>query len=353
MHAFAIPGTDCAFGPPPGARFRLARDGPGEDAGGRAAPFLRLDSGVEPGTSVSAHYDAMLAKVIAWSPERDGAARRLAAALAAARIAGPATNRDLLVGVLRDPAFLDGGADTSLLDDYDFSGLLPAERICRISAAAAAAAVAAANRRDARAAAALPGGWRNVVSQPQLTSFTGPRGLIDVRYYWTRAGITIAAVATERAAGAADDGGDDDPSMTVGGLAPDGVTLDVAGVRYRFDITRAGAEIWVDSPLGSVRLTPLDRLPAPERAEESGSLVAPMPGSVTRIAAAPGDRVLAGQLVLVLEAMKMEHQIAAPASGVLAELRVGQGAQVNAGDVLAIVTADEATNETGSDDARR
>jgi len=296
----------------------------------------------------------MLAKVIAWSPERDGAARRLATALAAARIAGPATNRDLLVGVLRDPAFLDGGADTSLLDDYDFSGLLPAERINRISAAAAAAAVAAANRRAARVATTLPGGWRNVVSQPQLTSFTGPRGrLIDVRYYWTRAGITIAAVATERAAGAADDGGDDDPPMTVAGLAPDRVTLDVAGVRYRFDITRAGAEIWVDSPLGSVRLTLLDRLPAPERAEESGSLVAPMPGSVIRIAAAPGDRVLAGQLVLVLEAMKMEHQIAAPASGVLAELRVGQGAQVNAGDVLAIVSADEATNETGSDDARR
>jgi len=350
VHAFAIPGADCAFGPPPFVRSRPAADAQREDAGGLAAPFLRLDAGVEPGTNVSVHYDAMLAKVIAWSPERDGAARRLAAALAAARIAGPATNRDLLVGVLRDPAFLDGGADTSLLDDYDFSELLPAERICRISAAAAASAVAAANRRDARVAATLPGGWRNVVSQPQLTSFTGPRGPIDVRYYWTRAGITIAAVATERAP---DDGDDDDPSMTVAGLAPDRVTLDVAGVRYRFDITRAGAEIWVDSALGSVRLTLLDRLPAPGRAEESGSLIAPMPGSVTRIAAAPGDRVVAGQLVLVLEAMKMEHQIAAPASGVLAELRVGQGAQVNAGDVLAIVTADEATKEAGSDDARR
>ena len=350
VHAFAIPGADCAFWPPPFARSRPAADAQREDAGGLAAPFLRLDAGVEPGTNVSVHYDAMLAKVIAWSPERDGAARRLAAALAAARIAGPATNRDLLVGVLRDPAFLDGGADTSLLDDYDFSELLPAERICRISAAAAASAVAAANRRDARVAATLPGGWRNVVSQPQLTSFTGPRGPIDVRYYWTRAGITIAAVATERAP---DDGDDDHPSMTVAGLAPDRVTLDVAGVRYRFDITRAGAEIWVDSALGSVRLTLLDRLPAPERAEESGSLIAPMPGSVTRIAAAPGDRVVAGQLVLVLEAMKMEHQIAAPASGVLAELRVGQGAQVNAGDVLAIVTADEATKEAGSDDARR
>jgi propionyl-CoA carboxylase alpha chain len=81
-----------------------------------------------------------------------------------------------------------------------------------------------------------------------------------------------------------------------------------------------------------------------------------MPGSVTRIAAGPGDRVRAGQVVLVLEAMKMEHQIVAPASGVLAELRVGSGAQVNAGDVLAIVTSpvpDETVpDETGSDDDR-
>jgi propionyl-CoA carboxylase alpha chain len=338
VHAFAIPGTDAAFGPPPRGRFR-------------PAPYLRLDSGIEPGSTVSAHYDAMLAKVIAWSPDRDGTARRLAAALSAARIAGPATNRDLLVGVLRDPAFLHGSADTSLLDGYDFGGLRPAERVCRISAAAAAAAVAAANRRDARVAATLPGGWRNVVSQPQLTSFAGPRGRIDVRYHWTRAGITIASVATKRGADVADDG-EDGLSMTVAGLGADDVTLDVAGVRHRFDITRAGAEIWVGSALGSLRLALLDRLPAPERAEESGSLVAPMPGSVTRIAAAPGDRLVAGQLVLVLEAMKMEHQIAAPASGVLAELRVNSGAQVNAGDVLAIVAADEA-NEPGSDDAKR
>jgi propionyl-CoA carboxylase alpha chain len=89
---------------------------------------------------------------------------------------------------------------------------------------------------------------------------------------------------------------------------------------------------------------------------ESGSLIAPMPGSVTRIAAGPGDRVLAGQLVLVLEAMKMEHQIVAPAAGVLAELRVSSGTQVNAGDLLGIVTAagpDEAVpGDTGSDDDR-
>jgi propionyl-CoA carboxylase alpha chain len=125
-------------------------------------------------------------------------------------------------------------------------------------------------------------------------------------------------------------------------MSPDQVTLEVAGVLHRFSMTRAGGRIWVDSDFGSVRLTLLDRLPARSRAAESGSLLAPMPGSVTRIAAAPGERVRAGQLVVVLEAMKMEHQIAAPAAGLLTELRVRQGSQVNAGDVLAIVSADQA-----------
>ena len=324
VHAIAVPDVDSAFSLP---------GGPG--------PYLRLDSGVEPGTVVSAHYDALLAKVIAWAPSRDAAARRLSAGLAGARIAGPATNRDLLVSVLRHPVFLDGGADTSLLDGYDLAGLRASEHACRISAAAAAVAVAAANRRDARVAASIPGGWRNVASQPQLTSFTGPRGRIDVRYHWSRTGITFA---------------DAEPDSEVVAFAPGQVTLEVAGVRCEFTVTRAGEMLWVDSALGSVRLTLLERLPAPDRVTESGSLIAPMPGSVTRIAAGPGDRVLAGQLVLVLEAMKMEHQIVAPAAGVLAELRVRSGAQVNAGDLLAIVTAaltDEAgPDDTGSDDDR-
>ena len=177
--------------------------------------------------------------------------------------------------------------------------------------------------------ASILGGWRNVPSQPQLTSFTGPRGPVDVRYRWTRAGIRFTGP----------DGAE--TGLAVAAAAPDRVTLEAAGVRRSFAITRAGQDLWVGSPLGSVRLVLAERLPAPERAAESGSLIAPMPGSVSRVAAAPGDRVAAGQLVLILEAMKMEHQITAPAAGVLAELRVGQGSQVNSGDVLAIVTAED------------
>ena len=180
VHAFSVPDADATFGSP------LVTGPPG--------PFLRLDAGVEPGSVVSSHYDAMLAKVIAWAPSRDVAARRLAAALAGTQIAGPATNRDLLVSVLRNAAFLDGGADTSLLDHYDLAALIPAEETCHAAAAAAAVAVAAANRRAATVAASIPGGWRNVPSQPQLTSFTGPRGRLDVRYRWTRTGITVVDV---------------------------------------------------------------------------------------------------------------------------------------------------------------
>ena len=305
VHALAIPGVDCEFGLTSGRQ------------------LLRLDAGVRPGTLVSAHYDAMLAKVIAWAPTRPTAIRRLAAGLAGATIAGPATNRDLLVSVLRDARFGDYGADTSLLDGYDYATLGPGERDCQLAAAAAAAAIAAANRRGATVAGSVPGGWRNVPSQPQRTSFTGPRGRIDISYRWSRSGITI------------DDVGD------VVSVTPEHVRLEADGVTYRFGIVSAASRIWVSSMLGSVSLTLLERLPAPAAPTETGSLIAPMPGNVAKFAVAVGDAVTAGQLVLVLEAMKMEHQVTAPTDGVLTELRVGVGTQVKAGDVLAIVADQE------------
>jgi propionyl-CoA carboxylase alpha chain len=320
--SFGIPDIDAHFAVP----------------AGRRSPGLRLDSGVEAGSEVSPYYDAMLAKLTGWAPSRDAAAARLAAALAMARIHGPATNRDLLVAVLREPAFLAGEADTSFLDGYDVAGLTPGAQACSLSALAAAAADAAANRSAARgepgasvayarspAVTAALGGWRNVVSQPQRTSYDGPRGRVDVAYLWTRGGIEVADAAA---------GG---PAVVA--FAPEQVILAADGVRHRFDIARGGGAVWVDSAFGMVRLTPVERLPEPVPATEPGSLIAPMPGHVVRLEAARGDIVTAGQSVLVLEAMKMEHRVVAPAAGLIAELRVTPGTQVAAGDVLAIVTA--------------
>jgi propionyl-CoA carboxylase alpha chain len=312
VHALGVPDVCARFGPAPGG----------------VAQGLRLDSGVEAGTEVSPHYDPMLAKLIAWAPERETSARLLASALDRARIHGPATNRDLLASVLRHPVFLAGQADTSLLDGYDLTGLVPGELACRLSAVAAALAAAVANRSSARAARGLPSGWRNVASQPQRTAFDGPRGRIEVAYRWHREGVSAAP--------------DGEPEETdVIGVAADHALLEVSGVRYRFDVARADGVVWVDSSFGHAVLTPVPRLPVPAAVSEPGSLVAPMPGNVVRIGAERGERVRSGRPIVVLEAMKMEHQIAAPADGLVAEVRVSVGDQVQAGDVLAIVDAEQ------------
>jgi propionyl-CoA carboxylase alpha chain len=342
MHTLHIPDVDTRFAPT------------------AAAAGLRLDCGIESGSEISPHYDPMFAKLIAWAPVRQAAARRLASALDRARIHGPATNRDLLVGVLRHPRFLAGQADTSLLADYDLAGLAPSGPAVLLSAVAAALADAAAARAAARAGASLPGGWRNVVSQPQRRSYDGPDGRITTAYSWARDGIKIvdagrpAETAVRKAAdepgrtAVKDPGGAKatrtmEPSaLNVTAVTEDQVLLEVSGVRHRFDVGRAGGVVWVDSGFGAVALTPAERLPAPTAAGQPGSLVAPMPGILVRAEVASGDQVTAGQPVLILEAMKMEHQILAPADGTLSELRVKPGTQVEAGDVLAFVTGEDA-----------
>ncbi|MGH7747778.1 MAG: biotin/lipoyl-containing protein, partial [Candidatus Dormibacteria bacterium] len=93
----------------------------------------------------------------------------------------------------------------------------------------------------------------------------------------------------------------------------------------------------VDSPLGSTVLHEVERLPEPSSAGESGSLRAPMPGCVVRVLVGAGDEVDAGQPLIILEAMKMEHTVQAPHAGTVTDVRVGVGAQVEAGAVLAVV----------------
>ncbi|MQA14558.1 MAG: acetyl/propionyl-CoA carboxylase subunit alpha [Pseudonocardiaceae bacterium] len=303
LHRFAVPGVDAEFAVPP-------------------AYGVRLDSGVEDGSVVGVQYDAMLAKIIAWAPTRQEAARRLATVLAGARIHGLVTNRDLLVRVLRHPAFLVGDTDTAFLDRHGPAALadpLAGKEIESLSALAAALADAAANRAAARAGGGLPSGWRNVASQPQVKRY----GEMEVRYRIDRDGLHA----------------EDHPDVTLVESAPQRVVLDVAGVRHRFEVAAYPGLVCVDSPLGPVSLEPVPRLPDPSAQLPAGSLLAPMPGTVVRVAVSPGDAVTEGQPLLWLEAMKMEHRIAAPSDGVVAELPVAPGQQVDVGAVLAVVDA--------------
>jgi propionyl-CoA carboxylase alpha chain len=306
---FAVPGVHSEFAVPPGYG-------------------LRLDSGVQDGSVVSVHYDPMLAKVIAWAPDRSSAARALATALARAQIHGPRTNRDLLVNVLRHPAFLSGHIDTAFFDRHGLDTLaapLADPDTVRLSALAAALAGAAANRAAATVLGRLPSGWRNVASGPRRTRFLAGEREIEVAYLLTRDGL--------RAEGF--DG------MSLLSADPERVVLRVGGLRRSFTVSRYGDElVAVDSALGPVSLTPVPRFRDPESTLASGSLLAPMPGTVLRVAVSVGDQVSAGQPVLWLEAMKMEHRISAPADGVVTELPVVVGQQVEVGSVLAVVGDD-------------
>ncbi|WP_028924348.1 acetyl/propionyl/methylcrotonyl-CoA carboxylase subunit alpha [Pseudonocardia acaciae] len=288
---------------------------------------VRVDSGVESGSVVGVHYDPMLAKVIAWAPSRAGAARTLASALARARIHGLVTNRDLLVNVLRHPAFLAGETDTAFFDRHGLDTLAaPLANADAVRLAALVAALADAEANANRSGARLPSGWRNVPAVPQRKRYLGPDGdEIEVSYRLARDGL--------RAAGY--DG------VGLVSSAPDRVVLDVGGLRREFAVGRYPGLVHVDSALGPVALTPVPRFRDPESALASGSLVAPMPGTVLRIAVSEGDRVTAGQPVLWLEAMKMEHQISAPADGVVSELPVEPGQQVDVGTVLAVVPSEQ------------
>jgi acyl-CoA carboxylase subunit alpha len=327
LHRFAVPDVAGAFRPLP-------------------APGLRLDAGVVDGAVIGVHHDSMLAKLIAWAPTRQEAARMLASALTRAQLHGVATNRDLLVRVLRHHAFQSGDLDTGFLDRRPevFAPLLSAVDAVRISCLASALAGAAARRAAATVLRWLPSGWRNVPSGSQTAVYDGPAGPVEVGYRMNRhgelAGWWVRTVDPEEL----DLAGlgqapmvDDHPPTVVVHAGDERVVLDVNGIRLTFNVHRVGVVSYVDSPEGSVMLRELSRfpLPAPEAAE--GSLIAPLPGAVRRVLVVPGQRVRAGELLLTLEAMKLEHPVHAPNAGVVASLPVHPGAEVDTGELLAVL----------------
>ena len=268
-------------------------------------PGVRVDSALESGDEVSPFYDSMIAKVIAHGPTRAEAARRLVLALNGATLHGPVTNRPLLLRLLAQLCEVDGadgpGIDTGWLDRQDLGQApQPAPEFV------AAAALALVRTR----ASHFPIAWRNNPSQPQtelighhvvqytfdranqLTTLTVDGGSInlDVRMRDTITHIPTAVVDT---------------------------TVYVAGGRYAFEVP--------------------PRFVSPDDAGRAGSTVAPMPGRVINVLVAVGDVVAAGQPLLIMEAMKMEHQITSPHAGTVSEVFVRPGQQLDSGQPLVTV----------------
>ncbi|MEV7419329.1 biotin carboxylase N-terminal domain-containing protein [Streptomyces sp. NPDC089919] len=285
---------------------------------------VRVDSGFADGDAVGVHYDPMLAKVIAHAPTRAEAVRALAHALDRARIHGLTTNRELLVRSLRHPEFAAARLDTGFYERYldELTTAGPDGGL-----AALAAALVQALPAPGSGLAVRLGGWRNLPSQPQLRRYRAePSGSEhEIRYRHARTGPEPV----------------DHPDVRVLAVEADRAVLEIEGVRRVFHVkpkSNTGV-VYVDSPLGAHTLHALPRFADPQDRTEPGSLLAPMPGTVVRVAEglAPGCTVTAGQPLLWLEAMKMEHRILAPASGTLTALHAAPGHQVEVGALLAVV----------------
>lgn len=337
-----------AWQPTAGTLHRFAVDGVTGSFRPQRSPGLRLDPAVVEGAAVGAHDDPSLATLVAWAPTRPEATRKLAASLARSRIHGAVTNRDLLVRVLRQPAFLSGGADTGFLAAHPevFAPLLSSVDAIRLSCLAAALATAAGRRDGATAWPALPSGWRNVPSGAQTAVFDGPTGTVEIGYRLDRDGALaqwwVRAVDRDEldltGLGQPQSLPDDHPPVAVIAARVDRVVLDVAGVRIDFGVHRVGHRSYVDSPEGSVVLAELPRYPLP--APVDSSLVAPVAGQVAGVHVTPGQRVGAGDLLVTLEAMAQQHELHAPAPGIVTELLVKPGAQVHGGAVLGALAPD-------------
>lgn len=289
-------------------------------------PAVRWDSGVETGSVIGVEFDPMLAKVISHAPTRTEAANRLALALERSRIRGVTTNRDFLVAALRHPQFLAGEATTSFVDR---SGVPLARVVTPEERGAAAVAAALSLRAEAMTSARVVphvlAGWRNSVMPPERRVFEHAGEEIVVTYTTNRDGTLDFGDRTVRLV--AEGGGRVGYEEVVGGSL----------LRHSVHVLHRDGDIWVQGPDGDVQLAVVGRFPEIEVAAVAGGLRAPMPGRVILVKARPGQQVEVGDVLVVVEAMKMEHQVLAPRAGTVREASVQVGDQVDRGALLVVV----------------
>ncbi|UYP18898.1 acetyl/propionyl/methylcrotonyl-CoA carboxylase subunit alpha [Rhodococcus sp. Z13] len=298
-------------------------------------PGVRVDSGIRPGTVVGSDYDPMLAKVIAHADDRAGALRRLDRALADTAVLGVVTNVDFVRFLLADEDVVAGALDTGLLDrrlgDYAAPGTPDATLV-----AAAALRWLENWPADTSDPWSVPDGWRVGTHRP--VSFRLSSGDRTEHVHLT---------GTPRN-GRVDVEGGQSHSITVD---LDGSTLAVVldGRRHNYRVAESDGAIWLADGRGSVAVREVQE--ASVRGDDAhagdADITSPMPGAVIAVSVASGDTVTAGQTLVVVEAMKMEHSLTAPVDGVV-ELFAAPGEQVKVDQLLARVVPHADTEEAQS-----
>jgi propionyl-CoA carboxylase alpha chain len=298
-------------------------------------PSVRWESGVEQGSSVTVAFDPMLAKVIAHAPTRPEAASRLALALERLHLGGVSTNRDFLAATLRHEYFLAGDTTTAFIDRFaPARALTLSDEELTWASTAGALWLQGENRANSPVLASIPSGWRNARLPRQRVTLQWSNQSIEVAYRSRRDGsFDVGTHGVAR----------------VFRWSERDIDIEVNGHRATRRVTRSGERLYVQTMRGTASFEIEPRFVVPGFEVTVGGLTAPMPGMIIDVRVKVGQHVEAGETLVVMEAMKMEHVISAPTTGTVSEVLVATTQQVDNGAVLLTIETDESTTEEHGD----
>lgn len=283
---------------------------------------IRWDSGVEQGYKVGTDFDPMLSKVIAWAPNRIDAINKLARGLEKAHFGGVKTNRDFLISCLRNESFINGNTTTDFIEREKPNGeqVLSENQIFNASAAIALW-IAMGNRASDEVTDFMPSNWTNGRMPYQRIKLMILKNEIEIKYQLKRSGL-FEVMGTNCKIHAVDESG---------------IDVEVGSHRFFAQVTRANDQILINMPFGDLDALIVPRFLEPGNEVPEGGLVAPMPGKVIEVRVKKGDKVKAGDTLIIIEAMKMEHSIKATENGKVTKLMVSLNQQVDNGATLLVL----------------
>ena len=283
----------------------------------------RWDTGVTSGTKVGTDFDPMLAKVISYASNRTDAAMKLAKALESAHIGGVKTNRDFLINCLKSNAYIDGDTTTDFIErvNPDRKLILSDNQLDHVLAIAALW-IQQKNRDESHVSKFMPSGWTNgrLPNRRNIFEYEGNEYIVE--YKQNRNGNFIFS---------------SNKSATVSSVDSNGIDMSFGNKRHYSKVTLSKNKILIHMPYGDVMLDIKPRFVIPGMEVTAGGLIAPMPGKVIDVKVKKGKKVKAGDTLVILEAMKMEHSIKASEDGTVSELLISLNDQVENGALLMIV----------------
>ena len=321
-------------------------------------PDLRIETGFRAGDTITPFYDAMIAKLIAWGGDRAAALQRLSTALGTTRIAGLASNRDLLRRIVTHPDFSTGAQDTGFIERNRSTLLVPASAPPQALIAAGCGLLndqsVKVTTRDPHSPWQQRDGWRLVGAASQRFVFRDGDAERELRFCHEGAqyrceldGVTYGVKTHRHCEPDAKQSSSIEGSGLLRLFAPRNddaaqIELDIDGTRIEASVCRENGMVWVVLDDGTYRLSYRDPL-SPARATDAGPrrLTAPLPGKVSAVLVSAGATVKRGQILILLEAMKMEHAIVAPADGKVERVNYAPGDLVTEDAELLVFAASE------------